>query len=29
MKFEISEAEDGVQALDICRVGLPTWCSWI
>jgi two-component system chemotaxis response regulator CheY len=23
MKFEISEAEDGVQALDMCRVGLP------
>jgi two-component system, chemotaxis family, chemotaxis protein CheY len=23
MKFEISEAEDGAQALDMCRVGLP------
>jgi two-component system chemotaxis response regulator CheY len=23
MKFEISEAEDGVQALDMCRLGLP------
>jgi two-component system, chemotaxis family, chemotaxis protein CheY len=23
MKFEISEAEDGVQALDMCRVRLP------
>jgi two-component system chemotaxis response regulator CheY len=23
MKFEISEAEDGVQALDMCRIGLP------
>jgi two-component system chemotaxis response regulator CheY len=23
MKFAISEAEDGVQALDMCRVGLP------
>jgi two-component system, chemotaxis family, chemotaxis protein CheY len=23
MKFKISEAEDGAQALDMCRVGLP------
>jgi two-component system, chemotaxis family, chemotaxis protein CheY len=23
MQFAISEAEDGVQALDICRTGLP------
>jgi two-component system, chemotaxis family, chemotaxis protein CheY len=23
MKFEISEAEDGVQALDMCQIGLP------
>ena len=23
MRFTISEAEDGVQALDMCRVGLP------
>jgi two-component system, chemotaxis family, chemotaxis protein CheY len=23
MQFTISEAEDGVQALDMCRVGLP------
>jgi two-component system chemotaxis response regulator CheY len=23
MQFEISEAEDGAQALDICRAGLP------
>jgi two-component system chemotaxis response regulator CheY len=23
MRFEISEAEDGQQALDMCRAGLP------